>query len=430
MIIKSVGRKARSHLTLGKKGSPFAKLVQYMNRGILEEDGKAVLWHNFYGHEGISESEIIATFEANARKLAERKNGNVLYHEMLSFETISGLRMEKLEAIIADIGQEYLNARAGNQLAYGVIHKDTDHIHLHLMISSNAVDKPERIRLSKKEFADIQKQIEGFTLEQYPELNQSRIYGKAERSKERVKTQVHEQAMKHRTGSQSRKEAVKGNLHQIFERANSFEELAELMKTAGFSLYQRGKTVGVIAKDPEGQERKYRLALLGVVEHYEATNRRLLEQHQERLKTPEIKPQPQARQPEPPPKQAEPQVQGKNPEPKVEPKQPEPEAQTKKPESQTKQPKPPEPEMEAPKPSKTPEPPPIQKEPAEKKGFFGFHFPFKKEVEAILSEAENPDKYPEDVAPRPETEIERRMRELQETRNKAKMRDQDKDRSR
>ena len=56
MIIKSLGRKAGQ----GSAGASrvFGKLIRYMNRGIEEENGKAVLWHNFYGQEGMEEAEL------------------------------------------------------------------------------------------------------------------------------------------------------------------------------------------------------------------------------------------------------------------------------------------------------------------------------------------------------------------------------------
>ena len=247
-----------------------------MNRGIEDEEGKAVLWHNFYGSERTREDEIIQEFEKNARLLKERSNGNVLYHEILSFSRGHELKDEELFRVVADIGQEYLSERASRQLAYGVIHRDTDHIHLHLMISSNPVGKTERVRLSKKEFAEVQKRVERFALARYPELAQTKIYDR-ERAPERLKTDAREQALKSRTHEPSRKEALKARLHSLFERASTFKELAELAKAEGFNFYQRGKSVGVAVRDPDGQERRHRLSTLGVEAHYEMTNRRLAE---------------------------------------------------------------------------------------------------------------------------------------------------------
>jgi hypothetical protein len=276
MIIKSLGRKASGKLTgMGTKGGgPFGRLVDYMTRSDDQEASESVLWHGFYGHAGMSQADIVHEFQANAALLKERKNGNVLYHEILSFSAGYRLRGEALSRAVSDIGQEYLRQRAANQMAFGAIHMDTDHIHLHLMISANEVGKRDRVRLSKKDFADIQKAVEAYTLAHYPELAQTRVYDKA-RESERLKTEVNEQAMKARTGAQSRKEALKAQLHQLFERAQSPQELEALLRAEGMTPYTRGKNQGVVLRDAKGQERKHRFSTLGLETHYLATVERL-----------------------------------------------------------------------------------------------------------------------------------------------------------
>lgn len=277
MIIKSLSRKAGAPggRAGGKAASPFSKLIRYMNRGFEEEEGRAVLWHNFYGGERTPEEEIREVFERNAEHLPYRKNGNVLYHEILSFSKGHLVHGDALYRMVADIGQEYLRERAQDQLGYGVVHLDTDHIHLHLLISANEVGRGDRVRLSKADFAEVQRRVERFTLERYPDLAQTQIYGR-ERPRERLKTDVHEQAMKLRTGKASQKEMLKAKLHQVFERAASVEELAKLLATEGLSFYARGKSIGVVEHGADGTERRHRLSTLGVMAHYEATNARLL----------------------------------------------------------------------------------------------------------------------------------------------------------
>lgn len=269
MIIKSMGRKAGAG---GVKGA-FVRLVRYMARGEGEESTKNVIWNGFYGNERSTEEEIVRAFEENAQYLKARKNGNLLYHEILSFSSGSQLQGEELERAVTDIGYEYLRRRAPQQLAFGAIHRDTDHIHLHLMISANAFNSSRRSWLTKQAFAQIQKETEAYTLKHYPELGQTVIYDKP-RSKERLKTQTNEQAMRSRTGQASRKEELKAKLHQVFERAGSLEELQKSLGELGARLYTRGKSVGVVVRDGEG-ERKHRLAKLGLEEHYRATEARI-----------------------------------------------------------------------------------------------------------------------------------------------------------
>lgn len=276
MIIKSLSRKSRqvrsARSTRGGK-TPFSALVSYMNRDFGKEDDRAVLWHNFYGSERTPAEEIVQEFETNAARLRERANGNVLYHEILSFSSGYELSGEELERAIADIGQEYLRERAPEQLAYGVIHRGTDHAHLHLMVSANRIGSEDRVRLSKKEFSEIQKRIESFVIERYPGLSQEKVYDR-DFSRERMKTDVREQAMKSRTKQPSRKEQLKARLHQAFARADSIEDLSRLMNSEGFTIYQRGKSIGVVVREADGQERRHRLSSLGVEEHYLAANAR------------------------------------------------------------------------------------------------------------------------------------------------------------
>lgn len=293
MIIKSLGRKARTRAygspgaesRAGRIGgasrifqSAFSALARYMNRGIEEEEGQAVLWHNFPGGEQLTEDELVAEFEANARGLRERKNGNVLYHEILSFSSIRGVEREKLARHIADVGQEYLRERAVSQLAYGVIHHDTDHIHLHLMVSANAVRSKERVRLSKAQFAEVQRKVEAFTLNRYPELQQTVIYDKPkerQQTRERVKATSNEQAMQEHRGIRARKIDLAAKLHAALEQARDFKELANRCQKEGIRFYERGKTIGIIVTEHDGNERKHRLETLGVLPHYQLTNERL-----------------------------------------------------------------------------------------------------------------------------------------------------------
>ena len=260
------------------RGSPFLRLTAYMDRGIEAGEGEAVLWHNFYGSEVSSTEEIIATFEANAALLAERKNGNVLYHEILSFSAGHQLKREELLRMIADVGQEYLRERASGQLAYGVVHLETDHAHLHLMISANRVNDSRRVRLSRKEFAEAQKATERYAITRYPELQQTVIYDKPkekQQTRERVKATVNEQAMQEHRGIRARKIDLAAKLHAALEQARDFEELANWCRKEGIRFYERGKTIGIIVTEPGGNERKHRLETLGVLPHYQITNERL-----------------------------------------------------------------------------------------------------------------------------------------------------------
>ena len=146
----------------------------------------------------------------------------------------------------------------------------------------------------KKDFSEVQKRVERYTLDHYKELGQNLVYDRGNaKAREKIKTKVHEQAMKARTGGRSRKEDLKSALHQAFERAQSHEELQSLAEALGAQFYTRGKSVGVLVRDPDGQERRHRLSTLGLMDHYQATGERLAET---KAKSSTTKPKPKAKE--------------------------------------------------------------------------------------------------------------------------------------
>ena len=72
MIVKSISRKTWS----------FAQLMGYMTRDNAVRDYD--LHHHLVGQ---NPKALVAEFDANAALLRARKNGNVLYHEIISIDT-------------------------------------------------------------------------------------------------------------------------------------------------------------------------------------------------------------------------------------------------------------------------------------------------------------------------------------------------------
>ena len=139
MIIKSMGRRK----TTARNGqSVFASLLNYF---LKEKGAKIDICHNIPAH--YYQSEIIDTFADNARYLHERKNGNLAYHEIISFPVTQHDR-SKVNTALQNIGRTYLAERAPQNIAVGVIHNDKNHVHLHLMLSSNKLYERNRVRLS------------------------------------------------------------------------------------------------------------------------------------------------------------------------------------------------------------------------------------------------------------------------------------------
>lgn len=69
------------------------------------------------------------------------------------------------------------------------------------MISSNEALSPQRQRLSKAEFSKIQKELESYKLEKFPELEDKTLYNKELTKNKAIKSKSkdRENQLKHRT---------------------------------------------------------------------------------------------------------------------------------------------------------------------------------------------------------------------------------------
>lgn len=240
MIIKSMSRKSKS----------FSQLYDYLTR----DKTNFSFTRNTYSNSKNKE-ELIREFMHNSRFLKNARGKNYLYHELLSLEE-NNLSLERQKEILLDLTNKYLEIRADNHLSFGIIHEDKNHIHLHLMISSNEIEGNKRIRLSKKEFAYIQKEIESYKNLKYKELGKTRHY---EKTKDLSKDKQSEQEIKTKRNTKTLKDKIKENLERILKKATSQTFLDNYLKNNGFEVYKRGQTLGVIY-----ETKKYRLKTLGL----------------------------------------------------------------------------------------------------------------------------------------------------------------------
>lgn len=257
MIIKSMTRKSNS----------FSQLYDYLMR----DKSNFSFTRNAYSNS-LNKEKLIKEFLNNYKFLKDSRGKVSLYHEILSLEN-NLLLKERQKEILLDLADKYLQTRANNHLSFGVIHEDKEHIHLHLMISSNEIDGAKRIRLSKKEFSTIQKNLESYKNEKYSELSKSSFYqNKKDLSKEKQK----EQEIKSKRNTQTLKDKIKDDLKQTFKTASSRTYLNNHLENLGYSLYIRGETIGVVYEN-----KKYRLKTLGLENEYKAMFQNI-EQRQER----------------------------------------------------------------------------------------------------------------------------------------------------
>jgi len=255
MILKSKSRKKPT----------FHQLYDYMERGT--EDPIFVLTHNLKLSRGTGREQVLEQFNENARFLRKSEKQNYLYHEIISLKITKELEKSRLQRIMYEIGKIYLQERAKENLAYGRIHieksqeNDFTNAHLHLMISSNGFESTKRHRLEKTQFHAIQRNLERYICERYPELEQERVYDK---HFEKIRVNEQEYQLKQRTGIKTQREKVKELLQFILEQSQTKEEFIEYCQKFTIAVYQRGKNTGV-----EIDGTKYRLNKLELEETYQ-----------------------------------------------------------------------------------------------------------------------------------------------------------------
>ncbi|MCU7882546.1 MAG: relaxase/mobilization nuclease domain-containing protein [Candidatus Thiodiazotropha sp. (ex Lucinoma aequizonata)] len=255
MIIKSMSRKEPS----------FGQLVGYMS-DIDKSDEQYNVYQNLYSRK---QDDIEQEFLRNAAYVAKRKNGNYLYHEILSITKAQKLDDKQQKEILRDIAYEYAKRRASQNLVFGTLHDDHDsHLHYHLLISANASGESKKTRLAKAEFDKIKKELESRVLEHHPELEQDVVINKE--AGEKLSNKGAEQ--KRRTGKTPERDQLKTKLQNLFSQCDTKEDFFAALNQAGLEFYVRGKNMGV--KDL-ATERNHRLKTLGLLENFQALSERI-----------------------------------------------------------------------------------------------------------------------------------------------------------
>lgn len=200
-----------------------------------------------------------------------------MYHEILSFSRKD--REYLTEDILHDLLEKYLEIRAPDALAYGKAHFDREHPHVHVMISGNLVKSAKKLRIDRGRFQGIKREMERYQRREYPLLENSVVFrrsgGKKQSFKENafpneiwergdVKRTIKEGERRRRTGEKGEKERVRETIINCLCEVSEKGFLDALQKK-GFSLYRRGKSIGV---QNTSTKRKYRLQTLGLYHDY------------------------------------------------------------------------------------------------------------------------------------------------------------------
>lgn len=264
MVIKSMSRKTWS----------FRQLLHYINEP--QQKGRFAILHNLRSAFDYL-PQIEAEFLENSRHIRNQpKSGVVLYHEIIAIAEAD--REKVTEEMLIDLTREYLRRRAPNALAYAKAQFDTDSPHVHILISGNLIESEKKLRLERKQFEQIKREMEVYQVEKYPQLSHSIVYGKQRHKAHNRPTltqgeQERIRRLKDRVDKPpTQKEEARERLKACLTAAQSEEHLIELLNAAQLAPYVRGKTPGVT---DTRTGRKYRLNTLGLDQEGQETIQRL-----------------------------------------------------------------------------------------------------------------------------------------------------------
>ena len=234
------------------------KNIDYLINYIDNDKGKSKnkeqtfsIFHNI-SHPNLKSAQ--EAFKINETYRKKRKNGVVIYHEILSFHQKDNTSLDLL--VLEDIAHKYIEIRGNNALCFAKPHLNDTNIHIHFAFSGTEYKCSRTLRMDNKTFKENRKAIEQYQMEHYPDLINSIVY---HNSREKKRTKDKEYQTKKRTGKNTDKEILTDVLKEHFNTAKSFDKFCTIIEKKGFELYKyRDKVNGIIYNN-----RKYRFKTLG-----------------------------------------------------------------------------------------------------------------------------------------------------------------------
>jgi len=242
----------------------FEKLIKYImsDKGKVDESNTFTIHHNL---KSTNTEEVIKEFVENDQYRKKRKNGVILYSEIISFhpDEKSNLDLEILE----DIAYKFIDLRGKNALCIAKPHIENKNVHIHFCFSGVEYKSAKTIRLDNKAFKDVRLDMQIY-LQKYPALTSHMVYlNKWQKNRlmeqKTVKQNEKEFQLKKRIGKQSRKEIICTLVRDCYLQSTSKEDFFQRLVDQGFELYMyRTKVNGL--KDKDG--RKFRFSSLNLGE--------------------------------------------------------------------------------------------------------------------------------------------------------------------
>lgn len=191
--------------------------------------------------------------ENNEKREIPRINGNIAYHEIVSFNEGDANKLDK--ETMLKIAKKYIEKRSKNSLVVCTLHSSSNR-HLHFVISSTEYATGKVIRKTKGEFKKIK-----IDMEQWQDRGLRLTHSRVNHSKKKSFSKDAEYQINLR-GNLSEKQQIAIVLSETFYKSSSSMNFYENLEGEGIKLYKRGgKTCGIV-----GTSRRFRFKTLGYSE--------------------------------------------------------------------------------------------------------------------------------------------------------------------
>lgn len=241
---------------LSRHSPSYASLINY----ILQEgknERPEVISHNLRANtpEGYAK-EFIAN---ESFRQHFRSDQVYLFHEIISF---NGKEDDISSEAIRDIAQEYVRLRGHEGVILGAVHRDKDHVHMHMCVSALKFRTGTSFRLSKNELRELKVSFQEYHKEKYPQISKSfPEHGKGKAYLKDAKWYA-----LHKEQRNLLKMQINDKVRSCFEKATSQTHFLELLREGDLHHYERNG----VAKGIEFEDSKFRFSGLLEPEQFES----------------------------------------------------------------------------------------------------------------------------------------------------------------
>ncbi len=201
----------------------------------MREPEPFIIKHNLRGD---TIAQFNKEFRVNeAQRIHTSSRQVAIHHTILSWADADAEKVN--DAMLKDLANEYIRLRGENNLYVGTVHREKDHVHLHLAMSATRLDGISS-RIPKEVFQEIKVKLQQYQKEKYPELSHSLPKHRMGNDK-KVDKEAEKNIKTQRRSSD--KEILLGLLETTYEKSQSVEQFLEEIKKHGHEPYYRNGTV-------------------------------------------------------------------------------------------------------------------------------------------------------------------------------------------